>query len=87
MTLVDRKKEGLIPFIEKRAGVKFERIGAPQPQEMARIAGVPWPLYMDQAEVGDDSCCENGITSLSALASSLSASAFRSIRRWHACPE
>jgi len=44
VTLVDRKKEGLIPFIEKRAGVKFERIGAPQPQEMARIAGVPWLL-------------------------------------------
>lgn len=39
MTLVDRKKEGLIPFIAKRAGVTFERIGAPQPSEMARIAG------------------------------------------------
>jgi hypothetical protein len=41
VTLVDRKKEGLIPFIQKRAGVSFERIGAPQPSEMARIAGVP----------------------------------------------
>ena len=40
VTLVDRKKEGLVPFIERRAGVKFERIGAPQPQEMARIAGM-----------------------------------------------
>ncbi|CAL8464893.1 g4428 [Coccomyxa elongata] len=39
VTLVDRKKEGLIPFIAKRAGVTFERIGAPQPSEMARIAG------------------------------------------------
>ncbi|KAK9835314.1 hypothetical protein WJX81_001245 [Elliptochloris bilobata] len=39
VTLVDRKKEGLVPLIERRAGVKFERIGAPQPQEMARIAG------------------------------------------------
>lgn len=29
-----------MPFIERRAGVKFERIGAPQPQEMARIAGM-----------------------------------------------
>ena len=36
---MDRKKEGLIPFIQKRAGVAFERIGAPQPAEMARIAG------------------------------------------------
>jgi len=41
VTLVDRRKEGLVPFIEKRAGVKFERIGAPQPQEMAKIAGAP----------------------------------------------
>ena len=40
VTLVDRKKEGLIPFIQRRAGVAFERIGAPQPAEMARIAGV-----------------------------------------------
>ena len=39
VTLVDRKKEGLIPFIQRRAGVAFERIGAPQPAEMARIAG------------------------------------------------
>ena len=36
---MDRKKEGLIPFIQKRAGVAFDRIGAPQPAEMARIAG------------------------------------------------
>ncbi len=26
-------------LIERRAGMKFERIGAPQPQDMARIAG------------------------------------------------
>ena len=39
VVLVDRKKEGLIPFIERKAGLKFERIGAPQPQDMARIAG------------------------------------------------
>lgn len=39
LTLVDRKKEGLIPFIERRAGLKFERIGAPQPADMAALAG------------------------------------------------
>ena len=40
VTLVGRNKEGLIPFIEKRAGVKFERTGAPQPADMAKVAGV-----------------------------------------------
>ncbi len=39
VTLVDRKKEGLIPYIQKKAGVNFERIGAPQPAQMAQIAG------------------------------------------------
>lgn len=39
VTLVGRNKEGLIPFIEKKAGVKFERTGAPQPADMARVAG------------------------------------------------
>ena len=39
MTLVGRNKEGLIPFIEKKAGVKFERTGAPQPADMAKVAG------------------------------------------------
>ncbi len=39
VTLVDRKKEGLIPYIQKKAGVVFERIGAPQPAQMAQIAG------------------------------------------------
>ena len=39
VTLVDRKKEGLIPYIQKKAGVAFERIGAPQPAQMAQIAG------------------------------------------------
>lgn len=39
MVLVDRRKEGLIGLIERRAGMKFERIGAPQPQDMARVAG------------------------------------------------
>ena len=37
--MVDKKKEGLIPFIERKAGFKFERVGAPQPADMARIAG------------------------------------------------
>lgn len=41
--LVTRSREDAVPYIEKRAGVKFERVGAPQPAEMARIA----------AEVGD----------------------------------
>ena len=41
VTLVDRKKEGLIPYIQKKAGVVFERIGAPQPTQMAQIAGMP----------------------------------------------
>ena len=36
---MDRRKEGLIPLIERRAGVQFERIGAPQPADMARLAG------------------------------------------------
>ncbi len=43
MTLVGRNKEGLIPFIEKKAGVKFERTGAPQPADMAKVAGEPTP--------------------------------------------
>lgn len=30
--------QGLIPVIERVAGMKFERIGAPQPQDMAKIA-------------------------------------------------
>lgn len=38
VTLVDRRKEWAIPLIEKRAGMKFERIGAPQPQDMAKAA-------------------------------------------------
>lgn len=40
LTLVDKRKEGLIPFIEKKAGFKFERVGAPQPADMAKIAGI-----------------------------------------------
>lgn len=38
ITLVDRKKEGLIPYIQKKAGLTFERIGAPQPADVAGIA-------------------------------------------------
>ena len=37
--MVDKRKEGLIPFIEKKAGFKFERVGAPQPADIARLAG------------------------------------------------
>ena len=39
VTLVDRRKEGLIPLIERRAGFTFERVGAPQPADMAAAAG------------------------------------------------
>ena len=39
VVLVDKKKEGLIARIEQKAGMKFERIGAPQPADMARVAG------------------------------------------------
>ncbi|WIA11486.1 hypothetical protein OEZ85_011599 [Tetradesmus obliquus] len=38
ITLVGRKHEERIPYIEKKAGFKFERVGAPQPAEMAGIA-------------------------------------------------
>ena len=38
ITLVDRRKEGLIPYIQKKAGLTFERIGAPQPADVAEIA-------------------------------------------------
>ena len=39
ISLVDRKREELVPMIEFKAGVKFERIGAPQPQDMAKLSG------------------------------------------------
>jgi ATP-dependent RNA helicase DDX21 len=38
VTMVGRKHEDRIPYIEKKAGFKFERVGAPQPAEMAGIA-------------------------------------------------
>ncbi|GFR46710.1 hypothetical protein Agub_g8331 [Astrephomene gubernaculifera] len=38
ITLVTKKMEYMVPIIESRAGMKFERIGAPQPADMARIA-------------------------------------------------
>lgn len=34
----DRKKERLIPVIERKAGFKFERIAAPQPADIARAS-------------------------------------------------
>ncbi|CAD7703689.1 unnamed protein product [Ostreobium quekettii] len=39
ISLVDRKREGLVGLIESKAGVKFERIGAPQAQDMAKMSG------------------------------------------------
>ncbi|KAI8107789.1 hypothetical protein M9435_002817 [Picochlorum sp. BPE23] len=38
ITLVDRRKEGLIPYIQKKAGLTFERISAPQPADIAEIS-------------------------------------------------
>jgi len=38
IVLVGRKHEDRVPYIEAKAGLKFIRIGPPQPQEMARIA-------------------------------------------------
>ncbi|EFJ43297.1 hypothetical protein VOLCADRAFT_66087 [Volvox carteri f. nagariensis] len=38
ITLVTKKMEYMVAIIEGRAGMKFERIGAPQPADMARIA-------------------------------------------------
>lgn len=38
ITLVDRKKESLIPYIQSKAGVVFERVGAPQPADVAKVA-------------------------------------------------
>lgn len=38
VTLVDRKKEWCVQLIERKAGVKFERVGAPQPTDMATAA-------------------------------------------------
>ncbi|KAJ9520152.1 hypothetical protein QJQ45_030075 [Haematococcus lacustris] len=38
VTLVGRKMEYMIPIIENKGRFKFERIGAPQPAEMATVA-------------------------------------------------
>lgn len=38
IVLVDRKHEGQISVIQRQTGVKFERIGAPQPEDMAKVA-------------------------------------------------
>lgn len=38
ITFCSRSKEGLIPIIERKGGFKFERIGAPQPSEIASVA-------------------------------------------------
>jgi ATP-dependent RNA helicase DDX21 len=35
----DRKKEYMIPQIERKAGFKFERIAAPQPADIAKASG------------------------------------------------
>eukprot|EP00892_Ulva_mutabilis_P003553 jgi/Ulvmu1/156/UM001_0160.1 len=38
ITLCSRNREDLVPYIEKKAGFTFERIGPPQPKDMAAIA-------------------------------------------------
>lgn len=38
ITLVTKKMEYMIPVIESKGSMKFERVGAPQPSDMARIA-------------------------------------------------
>lgn len=38
ITLCSRSKEDRVPWIEKKAGFSFERIGPPQPKEMATVA-------------------------------------------------
>jgi hypothetical protein len=38
ITLCSRNKESRVPYIEQKAGVTFERIGPPQPKEMASVA-------------------------------------------------
>lgn len=48
ITLVGRKHEELIPYIEKKAGFTFERVGAPQPAEMAKIAAERWVYLLQQ---------------------------------------
>ena len=55
--LVDRKREGLVPLIERRAGVKFERIGTPQPRDMARIAGTAAVYTRICAACGQRAAC------------------------------
>ena len=50
VTLVDRKKEGLIPLIERKAGVTLQRIGTPQPSDLARVAGGPHRPLATSAE-------------------------------------
>lgn len=37
--LYDRKKEFMIPQIERKAGFKFERVAAPQPSDIAKAGG------------------------------------------------
>ncbi len=38
ITLCPRKHEERVPYIERKAGLKFERMGPPQPSEIASIA-------------------------------------------------
>lgn len=38
ITLCSRSKEERVPWIEHKAGFQFERIGPPQPKEMAVVA-------------------------------------------------
>ena len=51
VVLVDKKKEGLIPLIERKAGLKMQRIGTPQPSDLARVAGLPLGLQCPEFRV------------------------------------
>jgi hypothetical protein len=55
ITMVTRKHEERIPYIEKKAGFKFERIGAPQPSEVATIAAERWGA--GRRPPGPPGCC------------------------------
>jgi ATP-dependent RNA helicase DDX21 len=66
VTLVGRKHEDRAANIERRAGVKFERIGAPQPAETAKIAADRALDMLRDVDGGDGEGAE-GCTAPSAL--------------------
>ena len=71
VVLVDKKKEGLIPLIERKAGLKMQRIGTPQPSDLARVAGLPLGLQCPDFRVQ----AASGLCWLSAVLQILAAAA------------